>query len=294
MDRDAQVTVPPCGVLPADRHVHSEWSWDAANGSMEQTCAQAVAMGLPAVAFTEHVDHAGWPVSRDLLEGHDHLLPYYENGVLTPGPLDVDGYFHSIETCRARFPNLRIISGVELGEPHRHSSQVTALLSDGRFDLVLGSLHGLFVDGVFAEVGQLLQEREPDDVIREYLHEAERLISESQSFSVLAHIDYPARYWDQFVRTGPFDPARYEGEFRSVLRALAASDRALEVNTRLQPFPPIVRWWREAGGQAVTFGSDAHTPTAIANGFAEAAAMVESEGFRAGRDAHDVWHRISQ
>jgi PHP domain len=42
--------------LPPDGHVHSEWSWDASNGSMEKTCSRAVEMGLPAVAFTEHAD----------------------------------------------------------------------------------------------------------------------------------------------------------------------------------------------------------------------------------------------
>jgi histidinol phosphatase-like PHP family hydrolase len=41
-------------VLPADGHVHSEWSWDAPDGSMERTCARALDIGLPAVAFTEH------------------------------------------------------------------------------------------------------------------------------------------------------------------------------------------------------------------------------------------------
>ncbi len=281
------------GVLPADRHVHSEWSWDAATGSMERTCAYAVEIGVPAVAFTEHVDHDGWPVRRELLDGHEHLLPYYSDGVLTPGPLDLDGYLESIQTCRDRFPSLRIISGVELGEPHWHAQQVDSLLAAGQFDLVLGSLHGLLVNGRFAEVASQLQERDPDEVIREYLLEAERLVSGCQRFSVLAHIDYPARYWDQQAGTGPFDPSRFEDEFRHVLAALAASDRALEVNTRLQPFPLTIRWWREAGGRAITFGSDAHIPTALASGFADAAALAESEGFRPGRDAEDIWHRVT-
>jgi histidinol-phosphatase (PHP family) len=38
-------------VLPADSHVHTEWSWDAPDGSMERTCARAVEIGLPAIAF---------------------------------------------------------------------------------------------------------------------------------------------------------------------------------------------------------------------------------------------------
>lgn len=259
---------------------------------MEQTCAYAVDLGLPAVAFTEHVDHDGWPVPRKMLDGHGHLLPYYSDGVLTPAPLDLDGYLASIDRCREQFPDLRIISGVELGEPHWHAQETDALLAAGQFDLVLGSLHGLSVDGAFAEVAQLLQERDSDEVIREYLREAERLVSACQGFWVLAHIDYPARYWEQHTACGPFDPTRYEDEFRYVLTALAAGDRALEVNTRIQPAPCVIRWWREAGGEAVTFGSDAHMPTALASGFAEAAALVESAGFRPGRDAEDVWHRV--
>lgn len=49
-------------MLPADSHVHSEWSWDTggprsgAAGRMRATCAQAVKIGLPAIIFTEHLD----------------------------------------------------------------------------------------------------------------------------------------------------------------------------------------------------------------------------------------------
>ena len=145
--------------------------------------------------------------------------------------------------------------------------------------------------GQFVEVSSVLQEQEPEEVIRAYLLEVERLIAECDTFSVLAHIDYPVRYWDQHLH-GPYDPGRFQDEFRHVLAALAASDRALEINTRIQPSPEIVRWWREAGGQAITFGSDAHTPTALATGFADAASLAESEGFRPGRDAEDLWHRV--
>lgn len=259
---------------------------------MEQTCARAVHLGVPAVAFTEHVDHDGWPVSREILEGHEHLLPYYQDGILTPGALDLEGYLDCLHTCREKFPALRIISGVELGEPHWHEQQAHDLVAAGKFELVLGSLHGLLLNGQFAEVGQMLHEREPEAVIREYLLEAERLVTDCQTFSVLAHIDYPARYWDDDLHDGPFDPNRFEDEFRHVLVALAESDRALEVNTRIEPFPQVIRWWREAGGQAITFGSDAHVPTALATDFADAAALAESEGFRPGRDPEDVWRRV--
>ena len=53
----------------------------------------------------------------------------------------------------------------------------------------------------------------------------------------------------------------------------------------------ILRWWREVGGAAITFGSDAHEPESIARGFAEAAQMAEAHGFRPGRMPHDLWAR---
>lgn len=89
-------------ILPADGHVHTEWSWDTATGDMERTCARAVELGLPAVAFTEHVDHVSWPVAESDLDGHDHLKCHLSaDGLLEPPPLDVEGYLECIELPRA-------------------------------------------------------------------------------------------------------------------------------------------------------------------------------------------------
>lgn len=274
-------------VMPADGHVHSEWSWDAPAGSMERTCERAVEIGLPAVAFTEHVDLTAWVVRDGELDPFPHLKALAFNGTLTPPKFDPTGYLECLERCRDRFPSLRIISGVEIGEPHWYADEVAGLLAAGRFDRVLGSLHSLpFHDG-YAEPPNHFRERPAADVLRNYLAEIPRLVEGSGVFGVLAHIDYAIRYWPQGAE--PFDPDAFEDEFRHALRALADGGRVLEVNTRSQPRPAIVRWWREEGGRAVTFGSDAHTPAALATGFADAAAMVESLGFRPGRHPYDHW-----
>jgi histidinol phosphatase-like PHP family hydrolase len=82
------------------------------------------------------------------------------------------------------------------------------------------------------------------------------------------------------------------------LRAFVTEDRVPgdPVGGTLRPrgqLPPeIVRWWREEGGDAVSFGSDAHDPTGLARGFAAATVMVEEAGFRPGRLPHDVWRRL--
>ncbi|WP_254549967.1 PHP domain-containing protein [Catellatospora tritici] len=292
-------------VLPADSHVHSEWSWDSALvGSMERTCARAVELGLPAIAFTEHVDHTVWQVPLDIVNPDDRIAVLAApDGSLTPPVFDAAGYLASIERCRERFPDLRILSGMELGEPHLHATAAAALLSTGRFDRVLGSVHCVADGSGFTEPFALYRRHPAADVVRRYLDEVARLVRGSDLFSVLAHIDYPVRSWP--MRSGPsdpyaysmgsgsapFDPYSFEEEFRHVLRLLADSGRALEVNTKVPLHPEIVGWWRDEGGRAVTFGSDAHVPAVLAHGFAEAVAMVEAYGFRPGRHSYDFWTR---
>jgi histidinol-phosphatase (PHP family) len=276
--------------LPADSHVHSEWSWDTANGSMEGACARAVELGLPAITFTEHVDHTVWALDLDGPAASEHLTALADaDGLLAPPAFDAVGYLAAIEECRGRFPGLRILSGLELGEPHRHVDAVAKILGAGVFERVLGSLHSLPDGELFVEPPSLYGRQEAAAVIRRYLAEAARLVAENDVFAVLAHIDYPIRHWPSDA--GPFDPAAFEGEFRHVLRLLADSGRVLEVNTKVPLHPQVVGWWRNEGGRAVSFGSDAHDPTRLAFGFAAAASMVESFGFRPGRHPYDFWTR---
>jgi histidinol-phosphatase (PHP family) len=277
--------------LPADSHVHSEWSWDARYGSMERSCARAVDLGLPAIAFTEHLDHTVWTVAQDTIDEDGYLRSLAAaDGQLTPPQFDASGYLEAIETCRERFPGLRILSGLEIGEPHWHAAATVNVLGTGRFDRVLGSLHCLPDGDGFAEPPGLYAHRAAAEVVRQYLAEVARLVAESDVFSVLAHIDYPVRYWP--AQAGPFDPNALEDEFRHALRILARSGRALELNTKVPLHAQVVRWWREEGGSAVTFGSDAHDPTGLAHGFAEAAAIAEAHGFRPGRRPDDLWPRV--
>ncbi len=276
--------------LPVDSHVHTEWSWDAPGGDMVASCARAVELGLPAIAFTEHVDYTAWRVALEDLDP-DHLLVRLStpNGTLTPPAFDATGYLAAVDDCRARFPGLRILSGLELGEPHRHTAQVAAVLRAGCFDRVLGSVHSLPDQGGYAEPPGLFTHRDPGDVVRSYLDEIAVLVTDRESFEVLAHVDYAVRSWP--AAAGAFAPEDFEEEFRHTLRLTAESGRALELSTVVPLHTTILRWWHEEGGEAVTFGSDAHDPTTLARGFRDAAQMAQAHGFRPGERPYDVWGR---
>ncbi|MFI5916020.1 PHP domain-containing protein [Dactylosporangium sp. NPDC051541] len=274
--------------------MHSEWSWDTPVGDMEGSCARALELGLPAIAFTEHLDHTVWRVAREGPYVMDNLTALADaDGLLTPPAFDAAGYLAAIEHCRERFPGLRILSGLELGEPHRHAEQLAPILAAGRFDLLLGSLHTLPDRGTFAEPWGIYPHRDPHDVVREYLADVAVMAATCDTFGVLAHIDYPVRSWPA-ERAGPFDPAAFEDEFRHALRVVAQSGRALEINTRRPLDATVLAWWHEEGGDAVTFGSDAHRPALVGHGFRAAAHLAEAHGFRGGDEPYELWRRVDR
>ncbi|MBO0829311.1 MAG: PHP domain-containing protein [Streptosporangiales bacterium] len=275
---------PVVGV-PSDSHVHTEWSYDAVRtGSMARTCERAIELGLPAVAFTEHVDFTEWGEGDDA----DEDAPAITRANVRP--LDVDGYQACVAECRERFPGLRIRTGIETGEAHLFRGSVARVLKAGTFDRVLGSLHAIEHDGRLVDPGRLLGTLPADEVMDRYFTEMVRLVEGSDVFEVLAHVDYPRRYWR--YADGAYDEQRYEDLYRAVFRALAGTGRVLEFNTK-SPFASVrlICWWYDEGGAAVSFGSDTHSPDRVGDRFDLAVDIVEAAGFRPGRDRYDYWRR---
>jgi histidinol-phosphatase (PHP family) len=271
--------------LPPDNHVHTHWSWDtAASVTMRAACERAVAVGLPAIAFTEHLDFTVWTEDdRAHAEGLTHRHSAQQL------PIDVEGYAAELAECRDRFPGLRILSGVEVGEPHLFAGSLATHLRTAPADRILGSLHSLPDGGLLVGAGRLLY---PDahGTMRRYLAEVVRMVESSDVFQVLAHVDFPRRYWPG--GRDRYEEKDFEEEYRAVFRALAGTGRAFELNTS-SPLASVdqVRWFYEEGGEAVSFGSDAHGSQAVGQRFDIAVDVVEAAGFRPGRDRFDFWRR---
>ncbi len=288
-------------MLPQDGHVHSQFSWDAALvGDMYATCARAVAIGLRSLAFTEHVDLRPW-ARHGVAVPAGYRGHVDDHGRFLADPLDIAAYLQEIDRCRSTFPELRILSGVELSEPHHHPDAVPDLLAAagldtaGGVDRVIGSVHSLPdldavpPDSAWVEVPDAYPRHRPVEVVHAYLDEIATMAASDAPFAVLGHIDYPLRSWP--ADAGPVPWTELEEPFRAALRVLADSGRALDVNTRLPLSPRVVSWWHQVGGQSVVFGSDAHLPDFVAHDFAETAAMVEAHGFRAGPTPYEHWGR---
>ena len=252
---------------------------------MERECRAALQRGLPAVAFTEHVDFTDWADG----DRRASLTVGDRPGV---APFDIAGYADDIARCRDMFPELRILSGIEAGEPHYFPASVALVLGAGQFERVLGSLHAIPLQGSLEWVNAaLFSVLDPHELMDRYFTDMVTLVEGCDVFSVLAHCDYPRRYWPT-DRAGAYPEGDFEEHYRTVFRGLAGSGRALEINTR-SPLASVelIRWWWEEGGDAVSYGSDAHQPERLGDRFEIAVDVVEAAGFRPGRDRYDFWRR---
>lgn len=250
---------------------------------MTRSCEQAVALGLPAVAFTEHLEFTSGG-EGDAIEGMVTDARWWNR----IEPLDVTGYVAAVEECRERYPSLRILCGVEAGESHLFAGSAAAVIRRHGFDRVLGSLHAVPYNGRLIGADALFGHLSVGDAMHRYFAELLRLVEGSGLFEVLAHPDFPRRFWPG--EAPPFAEKEHEEEYRAVFRALARSGRVLEVNTK-SPLSSaeLIGWWRQEGGTAISFGSDAHQPHRVGDRFKLAVDIVESAGFRPGRDEYDFW-----
>ena len=229
---------------------------------MEEMCRAALTLGLPEIGFTEHYD----------LLPDDPCYAFFR----------ADAWWEELERCRSQFSgDLRIRAGIELGEPHRFAEDMESLLSTFEWDYSLGSLHWVGDELIF---DHNYFRRSPDLAYREYFLELAQMAALG-GFDVLAHMDVVKRYG--FNAYGFYDPLSFEPEIRKVLRACVSGGIALEVNTAMlrrpvnqtSPVRPILDWYREEGGQWITFGSDAHHPDHIGYGLHEVVSAVRGAGF---------------
>src|SRR2546428_3892387 len=139
---------------------------------MDRSCERAIELGLPAIAFTDHADFV-----------KVHQDQYC---------VDIAGYLDSIDRRQAKYPGLRILSGVGFGEHHCFAKETAEILASGPLDVVLGSVHCIKVEGEVVDASQF-RERQGLDFLaatRSYLGAVLGMGDGDQRFETLAPLDY--------------------------------------------------------------------------------------------------------
>jgi histidinol-phosphatase (PHP family) len=247
-----------------DYHIHTAFSCDSGS-TMAKVCEAAIARGLHEIGFTDHVDH-----------GPDDPPDYFR-------PVE---YLAEIVRCRARYGDrLTIRTGVEIGEPHIFVEETQTLLAMGEFDYVIGSAH--YADRMQCGWKAEFFEQPLRQAYEAYFQQVAKLAA-AGDFDILGHIDLVKRDAAKFGKA--YDgPEPYADIIRSALRSVIERGKGIEINTSPlykergmgEPCPTldILRWYRELGGEILTFGSDAHSPDKLGAHFETALEMARAAGF---------------
>lgn len=251
-----------------DLHVHTKFSFDGAvdgSGEPEAVADAAIAAGLRAIALTDHCD------IDDVLDG---IYPPYPAGAI-----------HSaVERLKTDYSGrLKILRGIELGEPHARPDAAKKLLSERNFDFVIGSLHNLrgYPDFYFLRF-ERMEEMQLVHIARRMINELREIVEfeyNSRHIDSLAHITYMSRYLDECGVE--FDLTRFDAEWHGLFRSMIDCGVALEINTsglrkggKLMPDTPLVSLYADTGGRLFTLGSDAHTARDVGKNLLDAAKLI--------------------
>lgn len=246
----------------ADMHTHCEVSHDSVCKIEDMLLAQR-AKGVNIFAVTDHCD----------------TLLYKEMDIYAPIKQAAD----EVKRLRTQYPDMEILTGVELGDGFLFPDVTRKVLSLCDYDVVIASTHFITVDRLntsFSDVDfSKLEIKTVKRYLSAYFDDLLKTV-ETVDGDILPHIDYPFRYVTEKyrcdVQTTDFLP-----QIECLLQRVIARGMALEVNTAhpkgVMPF--LLKRYYDMGGRLITLGSDAHTPENAAVRFTDAAAVLRDIGF---------------
>lgn len=251
--------------IVSDYHIHTNISPDS-NAEWDEVCCAAISKQLKEISITNHFEFFEWTAG----------------GARQPDWSRPERALAEIQSCRKKYgKQLTIRYGVEIGQPHLFPELTRRLLETGPFDFVIASLHRL--DGRDLSEYQYHAE-EIAALSGQYLEEVEQMI-EVCDFDCLGHFDLMARY---AARSGVAVNLLelHRDKCQQIFRRLVERNAGIEINTsslrqgleRTMPGAALLEQYRDAGGEWVTIGSDAHRACDVGAGFEEALRTVRTAG----------------
>jgi histidinol-phosphatase (PHP family) len=234
-----------------DYHIHTSLCKHAA-GEMFEYVESAIEKGIKEICFTDHIPFPG---------GFDkeHRM----------GMEEVDGYVEQVEKLKQKYPEIKILTGIEADYIERYEEFLGKFLSQYPFDLVIMSIH--FV-GNWPPGQWVFGYHFPDKSIIEIYHDYfDSLIQGIKTglFDVVAHLDLIKKMNTPVLSTNPRD-------MDEILNQVSRMNMSIEVNTSglrraiAETYPSLEVVGKAAQkGIPVTLASDAHLPEQVGFHFLE-------------------------
>ena len=206
----------------ADMHIHSIYSYDG-QMRIESVIKRGLELGLKYLAFTEHIE-----LDQITLK---QVVNRYKC------------YCEELEILQEKYPNIKLIKGMEVSNPERHIDELQTL-NNLDLDYILGSNH------------LLPKEYSKKEVLLYYKRILQMV--KNGGIDAVAHLDYIRRRIDEVIL--PI------GIIEEIFDTIISNDMALEINSSASrrinefsfPNDEKLKLYQQMGGSKVTIGSDAH------------------------------------
>ncbi|MDD4157451.1 MAG: histidinol-phosphatase HisJ family protein [Candidatus Cloacimonetes bacterium] len=223
-----------------DYHIHGKYSSDSIL-NYQELCKKAIANNYKYIAFTEHFD-------------------LIDSEIADYGLLPLRKYFQTIDKLREEFPELYIIRGIELGEPHRVKDFASKLFKDFKPDYIIGSLH---VTRSGKNVSLTIKDNFTQSDVKEYYEENLEMVK-TANFDTLGHLSIYKR--GILTDTLP-DEKSSQHIIDEIFKEMIKSEIAIEINysgykafiNQHIPNQTLLLKYKNLGGRLITIASDSHT-----------------------------------
>lgn len=253
-----------------DYHLHTDFSTDC-DESITNIIEKAREKGLSSLCVTDHYD-MDFPVRPEepLMDFDLDICRYYQ-------------IYHAL--AKKLSPDFDLRVGIELGVMPETTNKLNHfVLNHPELDFVICSLH--VVDNCDPYYPEYFEGKTDRDAYYQYFATLLSCVKEFQQFNVCGHLDYILRYGKN--KSKIFNIRDYSDIFRELFRILVERGKGIEINTgslyRGLSFPhphrDILQMYKDAGGEIVTIGSDAHHAEHIGYGFDVARKLLLDTGFQ--------------
>lgn len=229
-----------------DIHNHSSFSHDGTQ-SIEEMCEKAIELGVEGIAVTDHCD----------------IEYFHENNERQSILASVE----KTKSVRAKQSNIKLFTGIEIGEAIFDREAEKEILSAADYDVVLGSVHAVRCDDSrpFSMIDFTdYSSKQIDEYLNAYFDDMIEM-SRDCDFDVLTHINVPFRYICGKYKHR-VDIMQYASKISTILKQIISRGICLEVNSSsldvlgvTMPDASVLWQYRLLGGRLVSLGSDSHS-----------------------------------
>lgn len=224
-----------------DMHTHSDNSFDG-HHSCILLCEGVLKNGGIGIAITDHCD----------IDAKNYDFRAFA----------LNQYVQTYAAKKSFEGNILVLQGIELGQGIYRKEKSAEIMSDFKYDFVLGSIHNLenMQDFYFLDYKQY----DIDDLLKKYFL-AELELAEWNKTDSLAHLTYPLRYIVSREHID-VDFSKYYDIIDAIFETLISNDKALELNVSglfmdmkdTLPNKSLIKRFHDMGGKYVTVGTDSH------------------------------------